>query len=676
MMSADLPITLIEGFFTAACQLNKRSGDGAWGGDMASVQVILNYTLSLADTYFGPIDHLAILLKQPDNGYKVSTAWNRYADQAELSASQYALMAGRALSLVAEPLTPDHSENRWFEGRFQACLFVPLLKQQEAVGVIAVGSRERAEFSNDEVRLYTSFAAFVAPLVEKGQLTDEHAPSTLLESLIREAADSVVTLDRSGTIIGFNRAAESLYGYTATQILEHKISSLLPADRQAEVDGWIQRVFLDGCPIKADIEIRHSSGSIVQVYAALSPVKGDDGNVQAVALWAADITERIAHNNAYREERDLMESMLEATNDAVLMVDAQNRIVIANLQFEAFFQLARFQFIDRTVNLLIDQIRQRPDLPGDMSNLLLSLASDNYQTVGGDFEMFSPHERTLQERVLVWYSAPVHGSDGRHLGRLFVFRDATHEREVDRMKTEFVSLVSHELRTPVTSISGFTDLILDGDAGPVSEHILEYLNIVKANADRLINLINDILDITRVEAGHLQLRRAQRQIGDVISRAVKAITPLINEREQTLLVDISEGLPPVWIDSERIAQVITNLLSNAMKFTAQGGKLRVEARLIDEHESPSIPMPTGVFLPSILVGVHDNGIGVASKEQPFLFRRFYRTEEAARNQVAGTGLGLTIVKSLVELHGGHVWFTSELEQGSSFYFTVPIVEGL
>lgn len=370
-----------------------------------------------------------------------------------------------------------------------------------------------------------------------------------------------------------------------------------------------------------------------------------------------------------QRERDLLEATLEATNDAVLMIDTARVVVIANLQFEAFFSVPRYELLNHPVDELVERLRGQPNLPTDLASLILLMLTDTRESAGGDFTIELPNPR-----IFVWYSAPVHANDGTIFGRLFVFRDATREREVDRMKTEFISLVSHELRTPLTSIKGFTDLTLEGGAGEISREVREYLNIVKHNSDRLGSLINDILDITRIETGHLQIYRKLCDVEKIIKSTLANEHHLIAERHQSLALVIETKLPPVWGDGQRIGQIVSNLVSNASKYTPEQGRIIVEARLIESSaEVPEAP-PTPVYIPSILIAVHDTGFGIPPADQPLIFTRFYRTEHAAKEQIAGTGLGLAIAKSFVELHRGQIWFSSVLGRGSSFFFTLPLIE--
>ena len=165
-----------------------------------------------------------------------------------------------------------------------------------------------------------------------------------------------------------------------------------------------------------------------------------------------------------------------------------------------------------------------------------------------------------------------------YIGRLYVFRDVTHEREVDRMKSEFVSLVSHELRTPLTSIKGYIDLLMDGDAGELNEEQLEYLGIAKNNADRLVALINDLLDVSRIESGKVELQRTVVDLDRLIQNAASSLRPQIEAKRQHLELDLSRTAHTVLADADRVTQILTNLLSNAYKYTPVGGTISVIVR--------------------------------------------------------------------------------------------------
>ena len=242
-------------------------------------------------------------------------------------------------------------------------------------------------------------------------------------------------------------------------------------------------------------------------------------------------------------------------------------------------------------------------------------------------------------------------------GTVIVLRDVTREQEIAQAKNEFVSIVAHELRTPMTSIKGYIDLILQGAVGEVNEGQKRFLGIAKSNVDRLSELISDMLDTARIDAGRLRLELEPVEIADLVHGVCESIRGTIRERELTLTVEDASPLPVILADRNRIIQVLMNLLSNAYRYTPPGGRIWV-----------SMGQDRG----NIWVSVSDSGIGIAVHDREKIFEPFYRANQELVSQQAGTGLGLPIVKSLVEMHGGTVTLETELGQGSKFSFTLPI----
>jgi signal transduction histidine kinase len=238
-----------------------------------------------------------------------------------------------------------------------------------------------------------------------------------------------------------------------------------------------------------------------------------------------------------------------------------------------------------------------------------------------------------------------------------VVRDVTREREFDHLKDDFVATVSHELRTPLTSIVGFVDLLLDGDAGPLPDIARRYLEIVVGNGERMTAIINDLLDVSRLEAGQIKLNRTPLDFAIAVENVAAGFDPLIAAKRQTLRLDLPTDLPPAWADSERIAQVLANLVSNAHKFTPEDGTITIAVRRQDDL---------------LRVSVADTGVGLSADERARLFTKFYRVDKVASRQAGGTGLGLSITRALVELHGGTIGVESAPGQGSTFSFTLPL----
>ncbi|HSJ52631.1 MAG TPA: response regulator, partial [Anaerolineae bacterium] len=236
----------------------------------------------------------------------------------------------------------------------------------------------------------------------------------------------------------------------------------------------------------------------------------------------------------------------------------------------------------------------------------------------------------------------------------------TREAEVDRMKSDFVSIVSHELRTPLTAIKGYLDLILMGAAGPVSKQQGSFLEIARSNTVRLHVLVSDLLDLSRIESGKVDLDVQVVSIPQIVEQVSRTLQKEFADRGMTLARDVPEDLPEIFGDPGRITQILTNLLSNAYKYTREGGAT-VRARVVDGF---------------LRVDVVDTGVGISPQDQARLFTRFFRAEDDLVRQQTGTGLGLNITRSLVEMHGGEIQVASEPGKGSTFSFTLPLPAGL
>jgi len=227
----------------------------------------------------------------------------------------------------------------------------------------------------------------------------------------------------------------------------------------------------------------------------------------------------------------------------------------------------------------------------------------------------------------------------------------------NKSKTEFISVVSHELKLPMTSIKGYSDLMLSGATGQLNENQNNFLNTIRNNVNRMATLVSDLADISRIESGNLRLEPREVPVWDVIDEVVTLTRTQVTQKNQTVTVNIPKELPKAWCDRNRLAQILTNLVSNANKYTPEGGAITVHAT----RENSLIQ-----------IKVEDNGLGMTPEDQEKLFSKFFRSADDKVREAPGTGLGLSITKNLIELQGGKVWFESEFRKGTSFYFTVPI----
>ncbi len=233
-------------------------------------------------------------------------------------------------------------------------------------------------------------------------------------------------------------------------------------------------------------------------------------------------------------------------------------------------------------------------------------------------------------------------------------------------KSKFVSFVAHELKNPMASIKGYTELVAGGMAGPVTDMQVSFLTTVRANVDRMNTIVSDLNDLTKIQVGSLRLDFKSVNVKEVVEESVRTLRKQIDSKEQSLQVVIPTDLQLVWADPLRLGQILTNLISNAHKYSNQGGQLFIGAESYSEKG-------ISTDLDAVHIWVQDDGIGIPKPDQEKIFQQYFRTD-ISKETASGTGLGLNISKSLVEMQGGLIWFESDEGKGTTFHFTVPVAE--
>lgn len=398
----------------------------------------------------------------------------------------------------------------------------------------------------------------------------------------------------------------------------------------------------------------------------LNMVKAIAGQV-AVAINNAHLYELIRDqaerlgSMLRREQEDASRSqaILEAVADGVLVTGNNNRISFINSSAEDILDLESERVIGQSLDVF--------------GGLFGKAAGSWMQTIRGWSEAPAEyrHGDTFAEqldlqngRIVLVHLAPVILQND-FLGTVSIFRDITHEVEVDRLKSEFVATVSHELRTPMTSIRGYTDVLLMGAAGALNENQAHFLNIVKNNTERLNILVNDLLDVSRIESGRVTLSPQALDLREVAEDVIEDVLRRSQEENKPMALSLNapKKLPRVFGDMERVRQVLGNLVYNAYHYTPENGTISVNIQSLNGgHE--------------VQVDVEDNGVGIALDDQERVFERFYRGEHPLVLATPGTGLGLSIVKQIVEMHNGRIWMKSSgiPGEGSTFSFTLPVQE--
>ncbi len=360
-------------------------------------------------------------------------------------------------------------------------------------------------------------------------------------------------------------------------------------------------------------------------------------------------SELAAQNVDLERLANVLRAVLDSTIDGILLSDADGHMQLAN----------------RPIVRLTREMGMSYD--GPIVDRLLSVAhrvrdEDAYRrTMEGlrtnpDATTFDEFEDSVTGRVFQGFTSPVLDDRGGFLGRLWTLRDVTQQRELDRLKDDFVATVSHELRTPLTSMMGFLEMIREGEAGELNDEQKRFLAIVYRSSERLQRLVGDLLFVARLDANGLQLQFGEVQLADIVRESVESSGALARSREVGLVADL-DSMPPVSGDKERLSQLVGNLVSNALKFTPAGGSVTARA-FADAGRA--------------VVEIADTGIGIPVAEQSRLFQRFFRSSTATEQAIPGTGLGLVISRAIAEAHGGTIGVTSVPGEGTTFRVELPL----
>ncbi len=612
-------------------------------------------------------------------------------------------------------------------GVAKSWLGAPLLSGERVLGVLAVQDLERPNaFDESHERVLTTIAAQVAVAVENArfaqELEERVAERTRELQRERERVETLhqITSELSSSLdldLVLNRALELvteavnaqqgsifLIDFETDQLIYRAAlgratplppgGQLAPVKRNEGLAGWVLKHRqaavigqLDDDPRwkqLAQHHGRHKSAIAVPLMAnqdalgvmiLLSPQANafDEDQMRLVAAAANQVGAAINNAELYRLIRDQAErlggmlrgqqveatksrAILEGIADGVLVTDAEGHVILFNAACERVLGIERDEIVGRLVTEFIG-------IYGNAGQAWIK-AITQWSLEPGSYrpgETFSERLELEDQRVILVHLAPVTTGD-EYLGSVSVIRDITREVEVDRLKSEFVTNVSHELRTPMTSIKGYADILLIGAVGQLSSEQAKFVEVIKSNADRLSLLVNDLLDISRIESGKVELAIQAFDMGDLVSEVAETLKGRIDDEHKPMRiqVEVTPNLPLVRGDRKRVTQIIMNLADNAFTYSHADGTIVLRAQLTADE---------------VLVLVSDSGVGIAPADQPRLFDRFYRGEDALVLASAGTGLGLPIARQLAEMHGGRLWLeSSTLGQGSTFGLALPVTK--
>ncbi|GAA1128320.1 PAS domain S-box protein [Nocardioides aquiterrae] len=470
--------------------------------------------------------------------------------------------------------------------------------------------------------------------------------AALFRGVFDAVPDAVVVVDGAGSIVLANAQCRDVFGREAATLVGQSIEVLVPErfrlGHPRRRDGY--RAEPNPRPMGLlRLAARRADGSEFPAEISLAPIAVDGASY--VSATVRDITARIREEERFR-------NLLEAAPDPTIIVDDTATIVLANDQMENVFGYDRADLVGRSVAVLAST----PGPDEVLERVRRYLLDPDLVPMGytGEFRIRHRHEYEVPVEIGL---SPLHTDEGVLVS--VAIRDMTEHRRLEaesqRQRDELIATVSHELRTPLTSIIGYAELMADLDEGDLSRRARRLLGVIERNAARELQLVDDLLTMAYLDDNRLRIERRPILLIDVARQVVDDAALRARQRGIELAL-VEAEVPPVHGDAYRLAQVLENLLTNALKFTGPGGRVDVVVR--DDG-------PRGVL------EVRDTGIGVSPEEKEHVFDRLYRTPSAVRSQVQGAGLGLSIVRAIVDAHGGLVEVDSEVGVGTTVRVSIP-----
>jgi PAS domain S-box-containing protein len=494
-----------------------------------------------------------------------------------------------------------------------------------------------------------------------------------LAALVASSDDAIISKDLDGTIQSWNPAAERLFGYAAGEIVGQSIRKIIPAARQGEEDQVLARIRAGMVVDHFETQRQAKDGRLIDISLTVSPIRDRAGLIVGASKIARDITE---HRRVGKAAQHLA-ALVESADDAIISKDLNGIVQSWNSAAERLFGYTAGEMIGQSITRVIpaDRLDEETYVLG---RVRAGLSVEHFETVRK-----TKDGRPVEISLTV---SPIRDLRGQVIGASKIARDIgerkrLHEerrlaaeneeaarrevlevqnrriQEASRLKSEFVANMSHELRTPLNSIVGFTELIADARFGPLPARYQEFARIMHDSAHHLLQMINDILDLAKVESGKIDFQPERVNLS-VVSREVTAIlSGLAVKRRIDLRTDIDPSVGDVHLDPMRLKQVLYNYLSNAIKFTPEEGRVTLRIR--------------GESSDRFSVEVEDTGIGIRPEDEHRLFIEFQQLDAGSAKKFPGSGLGLALTRRLVEAQGGTVGVRSVFGSGSTFFATLP-----
>jgi PAS domain S-box-containing protein len=573
--------------------------------------------------------------------------------------------------------------------------------------VAADGSRRRISWSatalvDSQRQVAFIIATGIDVTVQRIAETAIRESESRYRQIVEGSLGMVATHGLDGVVLSINQYGAQGIGRRVEDVVGCPLTSFLYPNRHITLEPYVNQLLTTG-EAQGLFHMQHLNGEERVIAYRNRLVEPRDGKPYVLA-FGVDITEQVRAEEQLRALIRQSNSVLESVGDGIFGIDLEGRCTVVNPAAAQMLGYRPEELLGRNMHALVHHTRSDGS-PYMASQSPIALALRNRTTVrvsnecfwrkdgtgfpveyvarpqieSGDetqpvtaVELQHPHHppepplgpiatnaagAPLSRQSMVLAEAPL--VEGQAVGVVVAFTDISERNALDRMKDEFISTVSHELRTPLTSLRAALGLVAAGALNARPERIKQMMEIAIGNTDRLVRLVNDILDLERIGSGKAELRRTMCSMDELMRRTTALLATAAQKSNVRFVIEA--GDVQVYGDADRILQMLTNLVSNAIKFSPQSETVTSEIRLSAHHVSPD----------QALIEVQDHGRGIPADKLQQIFERFKQVDASDSREMGGTGLGLAICRSIVQQHGGSIWATSTLGQGSTFHFTLP-----
>ncbi|MBU1672195.1 MAG: GAF domain-containing protein [Actinobacteria bacterium] len=526
-----------------------------------------------------------------------------------------------------------------------SAIAVPIRIAGRTVGVIScAGSRQR-RFGSDDLSLLESVASLAGAAIERAELYQQLLSRG--EAVMESLADGLIVVDGKNQTVLTNPSARHMLGVRPMQgeSLEDILKGRVLEWRQFARDVRIRILEQpQGAPpaFTMDLNLEQAEGAALR--ARVGPISSHWDQVIGAVILLEDVTDMLRLTGELAVEKTKLEAVLENVVVGVVAVNDRGEVLIANTAAFNMLGIARPWW---WLGARLDEAVTEPELAGALRAAVESSGGVTRSMVS-----------LKSGRQLDVSCVPIKDLAPGRSGVVAVINDVTEIRRLEQSRSDFVSMVSHELRTPLTSIKAYVDTLQRQDAGFDEETRTGFVKVIARETERMIRLINDLLDLSRIEAGRLEIRPTPLDLAELISRVASRIEPQALGRR--ISIDVPGEMEPVMAEAGKLEQVLLNIVSNAIKFSPEDGEIRISARPLREK---------------VMIEVRDQGSGIAPENLPYIFDRYTRVGRPGPSGARGSGLGLYVTRKLVEAHGGRIWADSEQGKGTSMLFTVPFAAG-